>query len=76
MVELLETNGQKVVLLARNNANRQQYQRYTALNQDGLCRMVFLAPEELASLGTYPTADAVPESLFKLVYMWCVGGGG
>ena len=39
----------RIVILARNNANLQQYQDYLAMDGEGLCRAVFICPRELSS---------------------------
>jgi hypothetical protein len=71
ITDLLEAGSTAVVLLARNNANKMQYQQYQLLNQEGVCRMAFLAPEELQGLGAVSSADAITPEMYKLMYM-CV----
>jgi hypothetical protein len=71
ITDLLEAGATRVVLLARNNANKLQYHNYQQLNLDGVCRMAFFAPEELQGIGAIGSAAAIPDAVYKLMYM-CV----
>ena len=44
---LLKSKKYKLVILARNNANTQQYSRYLQLESSNLCKMAFITPKEL-----------------------------
>ena len=48
----LESGEVQLFLLARNNANRQQYQRYLQLQKDGLCQLAFVSPAELSGVAS------------------------
>ena len=37
------------IILARNNANAQQYSNYVDFDSDGLCRVLFICPKELST---------------------------
>lgn len=50
---LLEKNH-RIMILARNNSNRQQYDKYLKLDFEGICRLAMVAPLELTDKKLLP----------------------